>query len=321
MARFSIGEAIGAAFSLIRRRPAAVFVWGLLVVGPILLFAPMMLAFIFRFAATIEAESAAGIDPATAPFPAEAFAGMVGMQAAAGLMNLLQLFALIVVYPAIMRAVIRPDERSWFSLRVGMDEVRVAVVAVAVFGGLYFVMMIGMMLAMVVAAVGAGVGGGPDGGGFVFGVVMMGLMVVMMIAALCVLARVSLMAPASLQYRTFAFAEGWRMGRGQWDRLIGLHLASIAVILMIELLLMILVLIIALVIMNMGVDWSWPQAGSSENPFPAIEAALVTWWPLMAAAGLLACAFYGVVLTISVAPVASACAQLARQDEINSLTG
>lgn len=321
MARFSIGGAIGAAFSLMRRRPAAVFVWGLLVVGPILLFIPMMLSFLFRFAATVEAQSAAGVDPATAPFPAEAFAGMMGMQAAVGLMNLLQMFALIVVYPAIMRAVIRPEERSWFSLRVGMDEVRVAVVAMVVFGGLYFVMMIGMMLAMVIGAVGAGVGGGTDGGGIVFGVVMMGLMIVMMIAALCGLARVSLMAPASLQYRTFAFAEGWRLGRGQWDRLIGLHLVSMAVILLIELLLVMAGLIVALIVMNMGIDWNLPQAGSAENPFPAFEAALATWWPLIVVGGVLFCAFYGVLMTVSVAPVASACAQLAQEDEINSVTG
>ncbi len=36
MRRFSIGTAIGHAFGLIRRRPLAVFVWGLLTVAPIL---------------------------------------------------------------------------------------------------------------------------------------------------------------------------------------------------------------------------------------------------------------------------------------------
>lgn len=319
MTRFSIGEAIGAAFSLIRRRPAAVFVWGALVIGPILLFIPMMLGFLFRFATTIEAESAAGVDPATAPFPAEAFAGMVGMQAAGGLLNLLQLLAMVVVYPAIMRAVIRPDERSWFSLRVGMDEVRVAVVSLVLFGGLYIVMMVVMMLAMVVGAVAVGIGGQNGGGLFV--VVMMGLMGAFMIVALCVLARFSLMAPASLQYRTFAFSEGWRLGKGQWGRLIGLHLVSMVAILLIELLLAMVVLIGALAVVNMGIDWNLPPAGTNENPFPALEALLAAWWPMLVLGGVLLCALYGVLMTISVAPVASACAQLARRDEINSVTG
>lgn len=319
MTRFSIGEAIGAAFSLMRRRPAAVFVWGALVVGPMLLFIPIILGFLFRFAATVEAESAAGVDPATAPFPAEAFAGMVGMQAAGGLLNLLQLLAMVVVYPAVMRAVIRPDEKSWFSLRVGMDEVRVAVVSIVVFGGLYVVMMVAMMLAMVVGAVAVGLGG--QHGGRVFVVVMAVFMFGMMIAALCVFARFSLMAPASLQYRTFAFSEGWRLGKGQWDRLIGLHLVSMAVILLIELLLMLVIGFGVLAAVNMGVDWNLPPAGSDENPFPALEALLAAWWPMLVVGGVLLCALYGVLLTISVAPVASACAQLARRDEINSVTG
>lgn len=319
MTRFSIGEAIGASFSLMRRRPAAVFIWGVLVVGPILLFVPMMLGFLFRFSATIEAGGAAGVDPATEPFPAEAFAGMVGMQAAGGLLNLLQLLAMAVVYPAIMRAVIRPDERSWFSLRIGMDEVRVAVISMVVFGALYVAMMVVMMLAMVVGVVAFGVGG-PNSEGL-FAVVMVSMTLAFMIAALCVLARFSLMAPASLQYRTFAFSEGWRLGKGQWGRLIGLHLASMAVILLIELLLGVVVLIVALAVMNMGIDWNLPPAGSNENPFPALEALLTAWWPMLVLGGVLLCALYGVLLTLSVAPVASACTQLARRDEINSVTG
>lgn len=319
MTRFSIGEAIGAAFNLMRRRPGAVFVWGLLVLGPMLLFVPMMLAFMSDFVTSIEAESMAGVDPVTAPFPAEAFAGMVGMQAAGGLLNLLQMLAMVVVYPAIMRAVIRPDERSWFSLRIGMDEVRVAVVSLVLFGGLYIVMMVVMMLAMVVGAVAVGLGGQHGGGLFV--VVMMGLMGAFMIAALCVFARFSLMAPASLQYRTFAFSEGWRLGKGQWGRLIGLHLVSMAVILLIELLLAMVVLIGALAVVNMGVDWNLPPAGSNENPFPALEALLAAWWPMLVLGGVLLCGVYGVLMTIGVAPIASASAQLARHDEINSVTG
>jgi hypothetical protein len=314
MTRFLIGEAIGAAFSLIRRRPAAVFVWGLLVIGPILLFFPMMLAFMSGFVTSVEAESA--VNSADATFPVGAFAGMMGMQAGAGLLNLLQLFAMIIVYPAVMRAVIQPDERSWFSLRVGMDEVRVAVVAAVVFGGLYVVMMFAVMLAVLVAAITAAFGVSDIAVGVTMGL----LMLTLVIAGLCAVTPFTLMAPASLLYRRFAFAEGWRLAKGQWGRLIGLHLVSMAAILLIELLLLILILIVAWTIMNMGIDWAWPQV-ESENPFPAIKAVLAAWWPLMAAVSVFICAFYGMLLTISVAPVASACAQLARQDEINSVTG
>lgn len=207
--RFSISEGMGAAFSLIRRRPAAVFVWGFLIIGPMLLFLPMMLTFMSDMMMSMESESVTSADPANAVFPTSAFAGMMGMQAAIGLLNLLQMLAMVVVYPAIMRAVIRPDERSWFSLRMGMDEVRVAVVAVVVFGGLYIVLLFAMMLAMVGAAIAASMGASPVAVGVTIGV----LFLVLVVASLCAFVPLSQMAPASLYYRRFAFAEGWRLAK------------------------------------------------------------------------------------------------------------
>ncbi len=321
MTRFSIGEALGAAFKLMRQRPAAVFVWGALIIGPTLAFMPMMLATMSRFVATMEAQSASGIDPATAPFPAEALAGMIGMQLAFGLLNLLQLFALIVVYPAIMRAIIRPLERSWFSMRVSMDEVRVALVAGAVFGGCYIVMMIAMMLVMVVGIFVIGTGTGSDANGVAVAIMMSVLMLAMMVVILCVLPRFSLMAPASLMTRRFAFAEGWRMAKGQWGRLIGLQLSVIAIILLVELVLFVVVVAVAMLVAGTGFGATLPDPGTSEMPFAVLDAVWATWWPLFAAGSLAMCAFYGAVMTLSTASQASACLQLARPEEINSGTG
>lgn len=309
MTRFSIGEALGAAFKLMRQRPAAVFVWGALIIGPTLAFMPMMLATMSRFVTTMEAQTASGIDPATAPFPAEALAGMIGMQLAFGLLNLLQLFALIVVYPAIMRAIIRPQERSWFSMRVSMDEVRVALVAGAVFGGCYIVMMIAMMLVMVVGMFVIGTGTGSESSGVAVAIMMAVLMLAMMVAILCVLPRFSLMAPASLMTRRFAFAEGWRMAKGQWGRLIGLQLSVIAIILLVELVLFVVVIAVAMLVASTGA--TLPDANTSEMPFAVLDAIWATWWPLFAAGGLALCAFYGAVMTLSTASQASACLQLA----------
>jgi len=321
MTRFSIGEALGAAFKLMRQRPAAVFVWGALIIGPTLAFMPMMLATMSRFVTTMEAQTASGIDPATAPFPAEAFAGMIGMQLAFGLLNLLQLFALIVVYPAIMRAIIRPLERSWFSMRVSMDEVRVALVAGVVFGGCYIVMMIAMMLVMVVGMFVIGAGTGSESSGVAVAIVMAVLMLAMMVAIVCVLPRFSLMAPASLMTRRFAFAEGWRMAKGQWGRLIGLQLSVIAIILLVELVLFVIVVAVAMLLASSGFGATLPDANTSEMPFAVLDAIWATWWPLFASGGLALCAFYGAVMTLSTASQASACLQLARPEEINSGTG
>jgi hypothetical protein len=320
MTRFSIGEALRAAFRLMRQRPAAVFVWGALIIGPTLAFMPMMLATMSRFAATMEAQSAAGIDPANAPFPAEAFAGLIGMQLAFGLLNLLQLFAMIVVYPAIMRAVIRPEERSWFSMRVSMDEVRVTVVAAAILGGLYFIMMIAMMLVMVVGVFVIGAGGGEDGSGIVGGMMAL-VMLAIVVAVICILPRFSLMAPASLMKRRFGFTDGWQMAKGHWGQLIGLYLSIIGIILLTELLLLVVGLAVVAVVVSTGFGATWSNAGTSEMPFAALDAVWTTWWPLFALGGVVLCAFYGALMTLSTAPLASACLQLSRQEEINSVTG
>lgn len=315
--RFSISEGMGAAFSLVRRRPAAVFVWGFLIIGPMLLFLPMMLTFMSDMVASMEVENATAVDTANAVFPTSAFAGMMGMQAGMGLLNLLQMLAMVVVYPAIMRAVIRPEERSWFSLRVSMDEVRVAVVAIVVFGGLYMVLMFAMLLAIISAAIATSLGASHVAVGVTIAVVL----VVLVVAILCAFVPLSLMAPASLYYRRFAFAEGWRLAKNQWVRLIGLHLTIMVVIIAIEIGLGILIVSGGLIVVSTGIDWSWIHAGTSENPFVDFKAILATWWPLMVGVGLVICAVYGLILTVSVAPVASACAQLARRHEINSVSG
>jgi hypothetical protein len=321
MTRFSIGEALGAAFKLMRQRPAAVFVWGALIIGPTLAFMPMMMATMSQFVTSLETQSASGIDPATAPFPTGALAGMIGMQLAFGLLNLLQLFAVIVVYPAIMRAVIRPLERSWFSMRVSMDEVRVALVAGAVFGGFYIVMMIAMMLVMVAGIFVIGTGSGSDANGVAVAIMMSVLMLAMMVIVLCLLPRFSLMAPATLMTRRFAFAEGWRMAKGQWGRLIGLQLSVIAIILLVELVLFVVVVSVAMLVASAGLGVTLPDTNSSEMPSAVLDAIWAMWWPLFVVGGLALCAFYGAVMTLSTASQASACLQLARPQEINSRTG
>lgn len=314
--RFSIGESIGAAFGLIRTRPAAVFVWGSLIIGPVLMFMPFMLSFMSSMTIAMEADAANAADPANGAFPTSALAGMMAMQGAFMLLNLLQILAMIVVYPAVMRAVIRPEERSWFSMRVGMDELRVAVVAVVVFGGLYGVLMFGTVLVLVIGGIAGASGASPEGVGLTLGILLLAIFV----GILCAFIPFSLMTPATLHYRRFAFVEGWRLARTQWVRLLGLHITTLFVIIAIEIGLMLLIVLGAVIVTRVDVDWSWVQSETSASTFPNFSGILATWWPLIMGMGLMICAVYGMLLTMSVAPTASACAQLARQRDINSLS-
>ena len=130
MARFSIGTAFGDAFRLVGRRPVSVLVWGLLILlpsaGAVLVTLPMI--------AEAIASSEAGRDPD--------FTGMIQLQGVSGLLHIVQLLVMAVVYTAVMRAIIRPRETAVFSLRLGMDELRVAVVGVAVFIGVYVALIV-----------------------------------------------------------------------------------------------------------------------------------------------------------------------------------
>lgn len=299
MARFSIGTAIGEAFGLVRRRPVSVFVWGLLMVAPIFAGMGLMLPLMGEMIASMptDAESAEAVHEAI-------MADMVRFQGISALMHLGQLALTVVVYTAIMRAVVRPKERSFFSLRLGMDELAVLVVGVALIAGLY-------MGVIILALLGAGIGFSVWGfGAPANGIIIAVVVIAFVLAILLAMARVSLIAPASVLTRSFAFAEGWRLGRGRTGALFGMSVLIVLIILALELALMAIGFGLLTVVANVGMDWSLHDAALQDNPFAAAERLLRAHWPWLALGGVVLSAVYGLLTTLTVAPYASACRQL-----------
>ena len=301
MARFSIGTAIGDAFGLIRRRPLSVFVWGLLMMAPSAATFGLMLPMMGDMMGEM---AEAGRDGAAHN---AAFAEMMQFQAVSGLMNLVQVFVTVVVYTAVMRAVLRPRESSVFSLRLGMDELRVAVVGIAVVVGMYIAMMV---LLLVGFAIGFAVWGA---GSPMNWLVITGLIVTGMLAIWLGMARVGLIAPASVLYRSFAFPEGWRLARGQTGALFRMMLLALLLVVAIQAVAFGIGLAVALAAgVSGGVDWSALQAHNMDvNPFEGMEAMFAANWPWFAVGALVAAMVYGAALTLHIAPFASACRQLA----------
>lgn len=301
MARFSIGTAIGDAFGLIRRRPLSVFVWGLLMVAPsaatLGLMLPMMGEMMGRMAD-------GGRDAAAHN---AAFAEMMQFQTLSWLMNLVQLFVTVVVYTAVMRAVLRPRESGLFSLRLGMDELRVAIVGIAVVMGMYIAMMV---LLLVGFAIGFAVWGA---GSPMNWLVITGLIVTGLLAIWLGMARVGLIAPASVLYRSFAFPEGWRLASGQTGALFGMMLLALLLVVAIEAVVSGIGLAIVMAAgVSGGIDWAALQAHNTDvNPFEGLEAMFAANWPWFAVGAVVAAMVYGVALTLHIAPFASACRQLA----------
>lgn len=302
MKRFSIGTSIGDGFGLIARRPLAVFVWGLLMLAPTFgAMALLLPAMGEMFASMPDTDSAAAMDEA---FSEVMVGQMMQFQLASLLSNVVQLLVMAVIYTAIFRAVLRPRERSFFSVRLGMDELRVAVVGLAIGVGLYIAIIVAVLLSV---GIGLGVGASDTTAGLWTGA---GLALAVILGVLWLMARVSLIAPASVLYRDFAFAQGWTLAAGKGWALFGMNLL---IWLMIMGIYMIVAFVVALTIGGVVATMlpALEAMPSDANPFAEISAWVAANWYWAIVAGLIGAMVYGALMTLMIAPFASACRQLA----------
>ncbi len=242
MAGFSFGDAVAAPFRLAVRRPVSRVVWGLLLVSPVV---PALFAFKPLGDELGWPEALAADVPSSASLGA-----LLHFQVWNGLSYTLQMLTLVVVGAAMIRAVRAGGAREGAAfLRLGIDELRVAVVWFALCLG---AVAAGVVLVMLLFALGLALGQdrllltvaiamAVGGMALVGGVVLMG--------------RLSLMAPACLEYRSFAFVEGWRLGRGQTWPLAGLVVAMMAVAALMAMAVLTLLIVIVLVVSGVG-GWS-----------------------------------------------------------------
>lgn len=211
-ARFSIGQALTAGLRLPVRHPLAVLVWGGLLMGFTAATYALMWPMFEAFPLT------PGSDPQA--FESRMAAAIGPLSGVMNLLSLVQIALSLVIWTAAMRATLnigRPDK--WFFMRLGMDELRVAVMMVAIIVGLYILIFIVALLGVAMGAVLYAVGEMALVIG-VFAMVLIGL-----VGLLAIWSRVCLLAPASVVLGEFAFVEAWRMGRGQTLKLMALNLA------------------------------------------------------------------------------------------------
>lgn len=206
---FSFNDALGAPFALLRRRPLSVFVWGVLMVAIVAATYSLMIPI---FAAI--PVGAADNEAATEQYVRQ----LTRFSASLNGMTALIYLVMLMVWTAAGRAVLSPGRDRFLFLRLGMDEVRVAVAIVGVFAGWYIV-----LLLLVLLGVGLGLAFWNTNEAAT-AAMLIGYGVVVCLASIWALARVSLIAPASLILKRFAFAEGWAIARGQVWKLVGLHL-------------------------------------------------------------------------------------------------
>jgi len=285
----SVGAIIAGGFGVLRRRPLAVLVWGLI-------YAAVVVAMMFVMR-PLFAMQASAIQPDGNPTSMMANVGaMVGQIL---LMELVILFVFTVLMTAAQRTVLRPAESSFASMRLGMDEVRMFALTLLVFIGSYIgfvvlAMVLGMVAALLAAALGVGVAG----------VAMLLAMLVAFGIFIWFEVRLCLAFPLTLLRRKIIIGESWRLTRGRFWTLFGAFLVLFLVLL-------VLWMIVAAV--TQGAYWSElmrsgmnPQAVQAASARQA--AAQLAFSPIMIA-GLV---FSGLVGGVTVAVFGGAVASAVR---------
>jgi hypothetical protein len=228
MSQISIGAAIGSGFGLVGRRPVSVLVWGLPTVAlgavAIWLLAPLYAAMI---SAAISQAQSGGASPAQG-------LGMLGPQAVmtsslVWLLDIVQVFAASVVYCAVWRAVLHPNNPGFAYLRVGVPELMLTLLAfaaaiVAVVAVVVLAIPIGLMVG-VAASVGSK--GAVAGAAILIPILMLVLVVALVVVGL----RFVFVGPMMVDDGKFHFIESWAMTKGHVGALflIGLGLLAVAI--------------------------------------------------------------------------------------------
>lgn len=226
MAKISIVKTTLSGFGVIGRQPLAPLVWGLvalvLSIVPMLLVLPVMMEF-FNMAIT-------GVRDNLDPDSAEMRRISSQLNAVSPLSWITGLLSYSVTTGALFRAMLRPQDKAWFFMRVGLAEVML--VAVTIVFVILFVM--ACLVVSAVVAIAAVIAWQASEGAGITTAVVLGLV------ALGVLiwggVRFSLAFAMSWDQKQFLLFESWTLTKGHGLRLVLVALLNFIVVLLLSLL-------------------------------------------------------------------------------------
>jgi hypothetical protein len=290
MAEIAVGGAINEGFSLIRRHPGSVLLWGLarmaLAAGVVALYAPVYFSIIQA------ARSGAG---------AAAFQSnpqFLAMQSLSYLVNVLQILVSAVVSCAVFRAVLHPERSQFAYLRLGATEFFVAVLLL----GAGFVVGIGLIFVILIAAIVIALLAVMH---LVWAAVIVGIAAA--IAAFAVLIyfglRFSMVGPMIVEDGKFHLGESWALTKGHVGSLFMIGLLLVVVALVAEI-----ILIIVLVAVGAG---ALTAIAGGLNNIPVLfqeppQVLFARLGPILVIAAIIWVPFVGALAAIMAAPWARA---------------
>jgi hypothetical protein len=223
MTAFSATDAAFEGFRITREKPKILLIWaGFYLVSSFLM--PILMI-------TMGGQNLMALEAAANDRNADPAAAMANFAALAPLYAVLLPVGLLVqtmLAAAIYRAMLRPSDNGFGYLRLGRDELRLAILT-----AIYFVLaMIAVMVVVVVGGVTAGVAStlmGSPAIGVGLGLFFLGLL-------FYVAVRLSLAPVATFAERRLAIFESWRLTKGQFWRLFGAYLLAICSVIVVLLL-------------------------------------------------------------------------------------
>ena len=226
MATISVGDAVGEGFSLIRRKPGAVALWAVLVLGFLVV---RIAAYLPLYGAVIAQWShGGGAGGGAAPDFTSLLPQIQQAQALGILLGLASLFVNVVVVCAIYRAVLRPEQNRFGYLRVGSAELFLFVFIIAAI----IVFVLGAVVAAIpIALIGVAIGHGSAANGTIYGVIVG----IAAIAAVIYLAlRLALVGPMMVDDGQFHLGDAWALTRGKVGSLFLIALLLVVIVLVAE---------------------------------------------------------------------------------------
>jgi hypothetical protein len=250
MAGISIGESVGEGFGLIAKRPVAILAWGLArVLLAASVFAVMAPVYLSIFGA-VAAQAASG---AATPPNLASLQAIQAMQGVNFLLSIVSLFLSSVLYCAVFRAVLFPEQSAFAYLRLGAAEL---------FYFLFFfcgliALAIGMVVLLIPVFIVVGISAAahaPALGALFMLAALLGIFVLF----IWVLCRLSMVGPMMVEDGKFHLLDAWALTRGHVWSLFGIAILLVVILIAIE-------VVIGVVTLALGFGWLTQAAGGAAN--------------------------------------------------------
>jgi hypothetical protein len=226
MADISVGAAVGAGFGLIGRKPLAVLLWGAIQVAFLAALIAMFGPIYFDILKQAAQQAQAG---GSAPDPSAMMPRMMLMQGVGYLFNLLSLLINSVLYCAVFRAVLHPEQSAFGYLRLGAAELFLIILTVA--GSI--ALGVGLLIAIIPVAIIIGLLVATH---LVIVAVLVGVIagLALFVGLIYVALRFSLVGPMMVEDGKFHLFESWTLTRGKAGSLFLVGLCLMGVLLAAE---------------------------------------------------------------------------------------